>query len=519
MKLIKRISDYFLTKPHWGYILIFLFSVMVFSWLQAGATLADPDSFYHAKMAKMILDGGLVMDFPWLTGTMLSYSFIDHHFLYHLLLLPWVALLPPLFGLKLATVIFASSAILAVYWFLRQLKVGGAFWFTLFLLTINPFIFRLNLAKAPALALILMIFCIYQIFNRKYLGLVVVSYLFVWLYGGWPIVIVLSLIYCALGLIWPQRWQGWLANRLGRPSIAYQNLLALLHVVVGCLAGLIFSPYFPTNLQFYWEQTYKIALVNYQSVIAVGGEWYPYSITDLLIAAMPFFILLLLCLMGFIITIRRQSLNAWFFLILSFLFFILTLKSRRYVEYFVPVTVIFCAVSFNNYLPRIKRWFKEALPQSLWPLVPLILFLLFTPIFFSDIKAVRAAFDSGVPLSRYAQASAWLEKSSQPQDIVFNSGWDDFPILFYYNDKNYYIVGLDPTFMYDYNPELYRLWYGISSGQNTENIYQVIKNVFKAKYVFVSIRQTTTLAETLENNFNFKKVYQDSDAKIFEVLP
>lgn len=83
----------------------------------------DNDGFYHIKMALLMREQGLKPAFPYMPLTILNEKeFYDHHFLFH------VALIPFTFGdlrlgAKWAAVTFASLAFLAVWWLLRGQKV------------------------------------------------------------------------------------------------------------------------------------------------------------------------------------------------------------------------------------------------------------------------------------------------------------------------------------------------------------------------------------------------------------
>jgi hypothetical protein len=87
-----------------SFLLIFLTSFIVFAYLQYSEAFADPDSFYHAKMALLARDQGVIKDFPWLQYTVLVNNYTDQHFLYHVILIPFVTFFDPLVGIKLATV-------------------------------------------------------------------------------------------------------------------------------------------------------------------------------------------------------------------------------------------------------------------------------------------------------------------------------------------------------------------------------------------------------------------------------
>ncbi|HLC89857.1 MAG TPA: hypothetical protein VJG65_02760, partial [Patescibacteria group bacterium] len=136
MSFLGEIINFFEKRNWLSFFLIFIISASLFGYLASDQTFVDPDSFYHAKMAQLLWEKGAITSFPWLSATTLQYKFADHHFLYHLALIPFVKIFPAPWGLKIATVLFASFAILAIYWFLRQLKIPGSFWYILFLLTI-----------------------------------------------------------------------------------------------------------------------------------------------------------------------------------------------------------------------------------------------------------------------------------------------------------------------------------------------------------------------------------------------
>ena len=517
MKLFNKIWSKFEAQVFWQYLLLFFFSIILFGYIQAGPSFADPDSFFHAKISQLIYEQGIVYDFPWLTATNLQQDFIDHHFLYHLISVPFLLIFNPLVGIKIASVFFATVFILVFFWFLRSFKVKGALWFALFLLTVNPFIFRLNLAKAPALALILFFLTINFLFYRRYFALALCSFAYVWLYGGWPSAIGLSFIYLIFSFIWPVIWHGGFAAKFGKAKIVWQAIFSFLFSLLGIFAGIVLSPYFPKNLKFYWQQIVEIALLNYQNVINVGAEWYPYLPQDLILAALPFALFFILALIIFTLNFRRQPMVNWYVLVISLIFMILTLKSRRYVEYFIPLAWAFVALTVNNSLQKIQKYFSPIISYSYLRLFPLVLLLALSPIFIRDIKLIKNDYTNGIPFSRFIQSSAWLKANSSPGDIVFHSDWDEFPILFYHNHLNYYLAGLDPTFTYRYDQNIYRQWTEITAGYNIANLNRIIKQVFGARYVFIDKNQNQSMAALFAGQVDFSEVYQDNEAVIYEV--
>jgi hypothetical protein len=518
MKFLEKLIDFFVQKPAWQYFLVGLASLAWFGFLQLDYSFADPDAFYHAKMPLMIVEQGASTTFPWLSATTLAYSYTNHHFLFHLLLIPFV-LISPLIGLKVATVVFSSLAVLTFFWLLRRLNVVGAFWYTFLLLASDPFVFRLSLAKSQAIVLILLFLLLYCIIHRKYLALILLSCLYVWVYAGWPLALVVVTLYSIISAVWFLLKSPNIFKKIGNLKVLSQSYLAFISVVVGLTCGIFFSPYFPGNLGFYWQQTFQIALVNYQHLIGVGGEWYPMGLTEWFLQS-PFFILFsLIAFIFFIVTAKKQSVQSWFLLAVGFLFFILTIKSRRYIEYAVPMILLFDAASFSVVWRIIKQDFKAIYQSKVARLALVVLLLLGTSASVYEASMVVGSLRGGFAFDSFKGPADWLKGNSNQGDIVFHTDWDIFPMLFYYNHKNYYLVGLDPTFMYLNDSDLYKRWIDVvDSKQSENNNYQVINELFNAKFVLVKLEGHEVFDERLSRDSRFELKYSDSETKVYQVI-
>ena len=55
-------------------------------------------------------------------------------------------------------------------------------------------------------------------------------------------------------------------------------------------------------------------------------------------------------------------------------------------------------------------------------------------------------------------ASEWLADHTPEGSLIFNADWVEFPELFYYNQRNVYVTGLDPRYLYDSQPELWKVY-------------------------------------------------------------
>ncbi|MCX6785255.1 MAG: hypothetical protein NTZ18_00180 [Candidatus Komeilibacteria bacterium] len=509
---------------YFDYFLVFLIGLVLFGWLQAAPTLAEPDSFYHAKMAQIAGSGQILHVFPWLQQTPLKSVFVDHHFLYHIFLIPFVKWLDPLLGVKLATVIFAAFAVLTVYWLFKQFKLKYPFLFLVFLLLCQPWLFRASLVKAPVVFLIFLLLAFYCLAHQKWLGLFLISFSGVWLYGAWPLLLVMAVLYAAIN---------WFLEKIRREESIWYKIRDLLrkkrtvawpgalYTLGGIIAGLVINPYFPANIKFYGQQIIDIALINYQKVIAVGGEWYPYGFLHLISDAPLICALLLASLLLFVLTVSKQSIYSWVWGILAVVFLIFTLKSRRQVEFFAPCTVIFAAFCFNDYFKKLSAFHLRVLLSMGWQTffaVSLLVlgagFVLQAP---SNLIRAKQDLSNGWPITHYQKSAGWLKNNAPAGAIVFNADWDDFPALFYYNSQNYYLSGLDPTFMYRENPSKYQQYVKISLGEVQQNLDQLIGGVFNASYVFLD-QNHGNFKRQLEYNGHFKKVYEDSEALIYQLV-
>lgn len=546
------------------FLLLFIVAFSLFSYFQISPTFPDPDSFYHAKMAVLIRDQGIVKNFPWLQFTVLKNSYIDHHFLYHVALVPFVTFLDPLVGIKLATALFAALLILVIYWFLKKFRVRSAIFYCLILLVSSPFIFRINLAKASSVSLIILLFGLYFIFNRKLWQLFALSFLYVWTYGGWPLILVLTAFYvlsdAIINFSHPEQLDDRVkyqetkikkitqrikkfflrfkinSSHFFRRVFTKDNLGLLGACLGGLAAGIVVNPFFPKNLIFYWHQIIEIAVINYQNVINVGAEWYPYNIGDLVSNSSFVFILLILSFAFFFINFlkyfvgqeknfkagRKTKIIILCLNLLTIFFLALTLRSRRNVEYFIPFAVISSGFSLNQPLSSAKKylgsfinwWKNRKILASILCLYVLIV-VPFTAV--RNILSVKDLYAGGNSIQQYRGAAEWLKNNTPAGSIVFHNDWDDFPALFYYDSNNYYIDGLDPTFMYDYDKNLYQEWVDITTGKQKKNISELVKNDFHSEYVFVD-KDHVALENNLKSDGHFVMVYKDNEGKIYHLV-
>jgi NPCBM/NEW2 domain len=125
------------------------------------------------------------------------------------------------------------------------------------------------------------------------------------------------------------------------------------------------------------------------------------------------------------------------------------------------------------------------------------------------LATVQRSVNCGFNLPAIKNAMAYLKTVSQPGDVVFTDDWDVFPVYFYHNSYNNYIVGLDPKFTHARRPELWERYVKITRGLSPRT--------FEASWTGDSgervSRKIAVKLEDIRDRFNAGYVITDSDHK------
>jgi hypothetical protein len=490
--------------------------------LQGGSSFVDPDAFYHLKIAELTAAHGPVRDFIWLPFTTLDTSYADHHFIYHLALVPFLKILGPLQGIKFATAVFAAATIGVFAWALRRLGVRYPLVWALVMGVMNPLTFRIGLAKASAPGVLLVILGLTLACLRKSWLLAIVAFVHVWTHGSWPATLALGTVAIFI--------MSFRAPPVAERCNLFRRLLrfarndggkSLFALWGGTIAGLIINPFFPTNLRFYWEQIVQIAIVNYQNAIGVGTEWYPYALHSLAADLPLLFIIAAAAIIVFPIAAGAQQDDAGrkrvrFTLALSaaaLMFFVMTLRSRRHVEYFVPLAVAASAAWITAVdWRRLRTGFRrETATAGL-----LIIGIISMAVVYASASLARAKKDLAGPyqFTLYKQAAQYLIANTKPGEVVIHADWDDMPPLFYWDDHNRYMMGLDPTFLYSESRERYWDYVDFTLGKSSDPV-SVMKK-FGSRYV-INDKRHDAMVRMLIKSGRFEKTYFDQESEIYRL--
>lgn len=479
-----------------------LFSLLVagLAYVQFGtAALAGNDGYYHIKMGWLMRQHGPTPAFPWLPQTILNANaYYDHHFLYHayLALFAWVdpavdggAALT--LGAKIASIVLPALAFLAIWWLLRGQRVPYAAVWALGLLTISDaFLYRMSMPRAQSASLLLLVVALHWLLQGRHRLLVPLGFLFVWTYNAFPLLLLLAAVYTAAV---------WLYDR----EMAWG---ALVYPALGLFLGLTINPYFPANITF---------IINHllpklsDAAVSLGNEWEPYRTWTL---AENSGVALALCIAGVLALgwhKERMDRTTFMALLLSLAFGAMLFKSRRFVEYFPPFALIFAAVAIR---PLLAAW----RPRWRWLPPALLALLLLAPAAYT-LPRSRDALHQSKPANQYAAASLWLRANAPLGSVIFQTDWDDFTRLFFYNDRVIYTLGLDPTYMQLYDAALYEEWVALTRGE-VENPSALIRSRFNGDYVFSDLRHSSFEAAAAADP-HLQEVYRDDFAIIWQVIP
>src|SRR5262244_711598 len=191
--------------------------LMVFWWLQYSTKAiccGDYDGYYHIKWARLLWEnmraGHFPPPFPWLPLTTLNaHDYVDHHLLYHIILIPFTWFGDLQTGAKLSAILFASLAVFLCYWTIARYEIRyRLIWLLALLACSAPFLYRLNMTKAPPFAIIFLILGTFFFFERKYWPLLPLAFVFALTYDMF-VLLGLAAVIWTIVVAWSERRFEW----------------------------------------------------------------------------------------------------------------------------------------------------------------------------------------------------------------------------------------------------------------------------------------------------------------------
>jgi len=464
--------------------------------------------------------------FTWLPLTTLnSHDYVDHHLLFHIILIPFTWFHDLRLGAKVAAIIFASLAVFSCYGLIVRYRIKYSLvWLIALLACSAPFLYRLNMTKAPPLAIIFLVVAIYLLFEKKFWPLLPLAFVFTLTYDLFVLLILAVVIWTSV-IAWTERRFEW------RP---------LVWVFLGCALGLVINPYFPHNIHLLYEHA-RIKITSGDFNTKVGQEWYPYDTKEFIGNCLVALVAMLVGYLTFDLRDRKHSERSFFFLIFSTVLMLMTMRWKRFAEYFPPFAILFAAFTLRQFwlggsvLNRLPEHVLEDLQPFLdrgesseaaaaqrrsriWGLIAASsAAIVLLSALAANAWQTQKDIHSSDPRDYYAKGAAWMRANIPPGELVFNTDWDDFPRLFYYDPTHVYTSGLDPSYLFDKDADLSRLYDRITTGDQ-EDPGPLIRDRFGSRWVFSD--NTKDHADFFDQALHsgwFDRVYEDEDCSVLHI--
>ncbi len=281
--------------------------------------------------------------------------YFDKEWLFHIFLSAFLSC-GKINGPKIAVLVLNALVVLSIWVVFTSLNIKKKFWWILFLpfCAYGWFWVRLVLCRPHLASIAILFFSISAMLNRHRGRLVFLSMLYTLSYAGHWQLLGLVLIYDIFYLLFDSE------GNFQRPR-GKQKLPMLLYSLSGMIAGYVVHPNFPDNikgfyiqtvmvLKAYWSHEVEFQLIAPLELNALDPVTFVFTFAPIIIG-------LLVVIVHTTVYKFPKNRHIYLFAFYTLIYFILTSRSIRFLEYFVPMAVIFIALYFqsNNVCEVIKR--------------------------------------------------------------------------------------------------------------------------------------------------------------------
>ncbi len=449
--------------------------------------LLDADLYFHIKIAVLLNEHGWVTRLPWMAHSIHAERYVDYHFLYHYLLVPFLWVTPhAIAAAKLATVTMGGFTAGMLVFVMKRLDVSHRwFWFLFFVLSSPIFTGRFLFGRASVLFIGMLFLYIYLLSQGRRGWLFGLSFLAVWTYPGFLLFPVFAFVYfLARGVAEESRWE-------------FRPLFVTLG---GILTGLVIHPSFPFQFNGYWLEL----VVHSLKPAGLEGiaEWSPPSREILLVGS---FLPMLLFGIGLLMHRKGDPLVRSLFLFVIMILFSMISATKPF-EYLVPVSAL---------LLSLLDW--ERLPSKV-RVGGMALFLVLL-VFWSlpqTYRRINQQFHLVNP-EQGMDAARWLEANT-PEGETVMLPWSSFPVFFFVNHSNHYLFGLNPVYSFGSDPRRYGATRAFFSGQAI-NFYEIPAHL-GLTYGVLSKKENSYILSLLEREKGkAEKLYENREYAIYRFPP
>jgi hypothetical protein len=465
-KVCFSIKELWSAKPFFASIAVFfiVFSIYAIVYIPSAGMSAIDDHFFHFRYASLIREKGweVINNFPWVFFSKMAQEHVRYQIsLFQFALIPFTLIKNSILGLKISDIFWASLACSSFYYLLRKIRIRWAFLYVLILLSFPFFASRILMGRAFILTPVLVFWELYLASKRKYKALFFLSFFHViWHEATFfmPIGVI--------GLVEISRY-------IIRQKIFLKNVLV---GALGTIVGMSLFSGFPVNIWYFLtglisesgngvsNSAMKMTEGSELSAISLLSFW---SRSDIAVFAMTlsfavFVYFYLKDRKDGVLEGQKDNFGDWRTItypafLLVFLFFCFSILSNgRLLDFYFVGAVFLLALIFQRVSTEDQAVINIHLRKYIFSGI-IIVFVMASLNSLSSIKeSVRNNNYEGIK-----ESSEWIKERSSQSEVVFLYDWDNFPIAFSYNQKNYYTMGIEPRMLSNYNPNLYWKWHNI----------------------------------------------------------
>jgi hypothetical protein len=412
----------------------------------------DDDTAYHYSVGQLIRKYGILYNFPWTPFSLQFDHYADKEFFFHLLFVP-LGGLGFVTAARLVGAVAGALALTTLYLVLRAERVTFPGLWALLPLFCSEFVFRFALVRPHLLSITLALLVLWAFARGRLYILAAASILYPLSYVAfWQIPLILIIATC-------------FARILSSEKIHWK---AIVIVMAGIAVGLALHPNTLNLLGINWLHMSDILFQGAWGKkidLNLGKEFNPYPIADwvryLLVAVFS---------TGTALAVSWRERNKCSlplaFAITALFFGLLTVKSLRFVEYFVPFSA--AAIALASPMIRIRHF------------APALFCASFLYMLAFGMEPYRILASKGPYIA--PDTAKYFEQQIPVGSQVFTCGWDYTGNLMLALPERRFMVAADPTLFYKKDPELYRIWSQTPLMAPLDSA-QSIRNLFGCRFV------------------------------------
>jgi len=511
-------------------VFIVFFSIFFFGHLLKQGFWSNDDPYYHAKHSALIVQtGDLTLVRPWLEFHFLNYAPNDPWWGFHLLQAIFIYFFGIFLGVKISSAFLAGLFFAVFYFILKKFSIRYPFvWTCLAFASSNYFLFRISMERPQILGIIMLLAFSYLLVKKRYYSMFFLAILFAIFYHFFLSLFLIVFFY-------------WLAEYYKAKKI---DLKLFIFTGLGIIIGVLIHPDSLNYLFVVFVHFGEVLYLKFTGVnLGVGGELYPCTLTGFIFSNFLVFVSFCLAIVLFLGDKRiNKNREIIFYFLVSVFWFLVSLVIIRGADFWIPFGWLFVALVFKEFSQSeewlyIKIFFRRRVNLKIAGFFFLI-FILFVSLFNITENFFIRTWESNRNLTRQyiADANNWLKENTPANSIIFYDDWSLWPMMFFYNDHNRYITGMDPTFLYEYDHRLSWIWKNISYDglycdkpeicleigprDNIRLVKAAIKDIFRSDYILLKNYQQHPLAKLLAaDRKDFTKVFGSKGILIYKIVP